>query len=176
MEVHKQLRAVWHAQGINIEQLQHLQYCERYTLERDGKRATVQYYYKGKHQPSRAGVVTNALSDDQLAGAALTSLNALVNKQGGGNEPADEFIKAFLKRLDATLANSAIKRTAFRTMPYRLRVTVVDTYRKGDIDFIYDGSSTWTSAQEVGGPGSTRGLYDEIQNLMASGQEKEAAS
>lgn len=175
MEVHKQLRAVWHAQGINIEQLQHLQYCERYTLERDGKRATVQYYYNGKHQLSRAGVVPNALSDDQLAGVALTSLNELVNKPGSGNGPADEFIKAFLERLDATLANSAIKRTAFRTMPYRLRITVADTYRKGDIDFTYDGSSTWTSAQEVGGPGSTSGLYDEIQNLMASGQEKEVA-
>jgi len=29
-------------------------------------------------------------------------------------------------------------------MPYRLRLSFADAHRKGDIDFTYDGSSTWT--------------------------------
>lgn len=40
-----------------------------------------------------------------------------------------------------------------KPMPYRLRVSFADAYRKGEIDFTYDGAFTWTAAQEVGGPG-----------------------
>ena len=56
MATHQQLRTVWEVQGIAIEQLLHQQYCERYALERDGKRATVQYYYDKNHRVSRAGL------------------------------------------------------------------------------------------------------------------------
>jgi hypothetical protein len=168
MSKHRQLRSVWQAQGIAIEQLQHLQYCERYTVVRDGKRATVQYHYDGKHRMSRATAVPGALSDGQLADDALTALRALAGKQGP--EQPDPFIQAFLDRLDAALTDSGIRRAGFRSMPYRLRVSFADGGRTGDIDFTYDGSSTWTAAQEVGGPGSSHGLYDEVQRLMIARQ------
>lgn len=169
MQVHRQLRDVWAAQGIEVEQLQHMQYCERYMLVRDGRRAGVQYYYSGKFEVSRTGVVPGAVSDNQLADDALTSLNALVSKTG--KDQSNQFIQDFLDGLDAALANSTIRRTGFRLMPYRLRVSFADSYRKGDIDFSYDGKQSWTSAQEVGGPGSSKGLYDEIQGLMAVKRE-----
>jgi len=99
-----------------------------------------------------------------------TALNAvyaiLTDKKVSGIQP-DEFIQAFLDRLDAALSDSTIKRAAFKVMPYRLRVTVADVYRKAEIDFIYDSSSTWTAAQEVGSPGSSHGLYEEIHSLMS---------
>ena len=165
---HQQLRAVWEAQGIRIEQLQHLQYCERYTLVRDGKRATVQYYYDKKHCVGRAGVVPGALSDSHLADDALTSLHAL----GSRAELPDQFIQEFLDRLDAALGSSSIQRTSYKPMPYRLRVSFADAFIKGDIDFTYDGSSTWTAAQEVGGPGKSLGLYEKIQGLMTPHEEE----
>ena len=169
MPIHCQLRAVWEAQGIGIERLQHLQYCERYALIREGKRAVVQYYYDKKHRVSRADMVSNALSDSDLANDALASLNVLVGKEGTGTQ--DQFIQAFLDRLDADLHGSPIRRTASKSMPYRLRVSFADPFRKGDIDFTYDASSTWTVAQEVGGPGSSHGLYDEVRGLMAAKME-----
>jgi hypothetical protein len=172
MAVHRQLRAVWKAQGIDIERLQHLQYCERYSLVRGGGQATVQYHYNGKYQIRSAAVVPNTRSDHALANAALTSLHALRSRQGDSASEPDEFIQAFLTRLDAALAGSTIKRMGFRTMPYRLRVSVADTSREGDIDFTYDGTSTWTAAQEVGGLGNTRGLYDEIRALMEAELER----
>ena len=165
MPTHQQLRTAWKAQSISIEQLQHLQYCERYTLMRDGRRATVQYYYDKKHRAGRAGDVPSTLSDKQLADDALASLSALRGKKA--TEQPDHFIQEFLDRLDAALSNSAILRTGYKSMPYRLRVVFADAYRKGDIDFTYDGSFTWTAAQEVGGPGSSHGLYGEVQSLMA---------
>jgi hypothetical protein len=170
MPTHRQLRSVWQVQGIAVEKLQHLQYCERYTLVRDGKRATVQYYYDKKHHIGRAGTAPGAPSDGQLADDALTSLGALSNNQFSVRP--EQFIQEFLERLDAALSHSAIQRIGHKSMPYRLRVTVADAHRTGDIDFSYDGSSTWTAAQEVGAPGSSHGLYDEVQRLMLAQQEE----
>lgn len=170
MQTHQQLRRVWEAQGIGVEKLQHLQYCERYTLARNGKRAIVQYYYNGKLQMGRAGPVPNALFDSELADDALTSLHALANKSGA--EQPSQFVQDFLHDLDAAIANAEIHRTGHKPMPYRLRVSFADAYRKGDIDFTYDGSFTWTAAQEVGGPGSSHGLYEEVQNLMTVRKEE----
>lgn len=170
MPTHQQLRLVWEAQGISIEQLQHLQYCERYILVRDDKRATVQYYYDKKHRVGRTGIVPNPLADSQLADDALTSIHALSGNQGA--EQTDPFIQEFLDRLDAALGSSPIQRAGYKSMPYRLRVSFADAYRKGDVDFTYDGSFTWTAAQEVGGPGSSHGLYDEVQGLMTALKEE----
>lgn len=166
MPIHQKLRTAWGAQAISIEQLQHQQYCERYTLVRSGKRAVVQYYYDGKHRPGRANAVTNALHDSQLANDALISLHALATTQAGPQP--DQFIQDFLDRLETSLRGSEIRRTGYKSLPYRLRVSFADDVRKGDIDFTYDGSSNWTAAQEVGGAGSSRGLYDEVQRLMSA--------
>lgn len=163
--MHRQLRSVWEAQDIGIEQLQHLQYCERYTLVREGKRARVQYYYDKKYRVSRSGFVPSDLSDIQLAADALASLNALSAKPEGA-EQADQFIQEFLTNLDAALAGSSIQRTGYRSMPYRLRVSFTDAERQGDVDFTYDGMCTWTAAQEVGAAGNSCGLYDDVQTLL----------
>lgn len=166
MPTHQKLRAAWEAQGIGVEQLQHQQYCERYTVTRGGKRAVVQYYYDKKHRPGRANAVPAALSDSQLADEALISLYALAGSQAGAQP--DHFIQEFLDRMEVTLDGSGIRRTGYKSLPYRLRVSFADDVRKGDIDFSYDGSATWTAAQEVGGPGSSHGLYDEVQRLMTA--------
>jgi hypothetical protein len=52
-------------------------------------------------------------------------------------------------------------------MRNRLRVTFADVTRRGAIDFIHNDAFTWTAAQEVGGPGSSHGLYEEVQGLMS---------
>ena len=121
--------------------------------------------YTARFEPGACGVAPGALSDSRLAEDALASLRALASRPGA--EQANPFIQDFLDGLDAALAHSGLRRTACKAMPYRLRVSVADATRRGQVDFTYDGSATWTSAQEVGGPGSTHGLYDEIQRLMA---------
>lgn len=171
MVIHQRLRSVWKAQGIEVEQLQHLQYQERYTLSRDGKRAIVQYYYDGKHRVGKAGPVPDAWSDRELTEDAITSVQAL--GRGGSPGQLEPFISEFLDKLDAALASSAIRRHACESLPYRLRVGFTDGLRRGRIDFSYNGNSTWTTAQEVGGPGSSQGLYEEVQNLMAETGEPE---
>lgn len=168
--IHRELRAVWQDVGITIVTLQHLQYCERYTLLRDKKRTTVQYHYDKKFRLGQASAVPNPLNDSGMAEEALTLLRTLTTSQSAA-QPV-QFIQEFLARLDAALRNSAIQRCGYQSMPYRLRVSFADKDRKGDIDFTYDGSSTWTTAQEVGGPGGSEGLYDEVQSYMKSYQKK----
>lgn len=174
LPTHRQLRDAWLALGITIEHLHHLQYCERYTLVREGKRATVQYYYDKTHRMGRAAAVPGGLFDTTLADAALAALHGLTSSQGGGQ--SEPFIDEFLARLDSALVASPIQRTGYKSMPYRLRVNFADATRKGAIDFTYDGASCWTAAQEVGGPGASFGLYDDVQHLMntrGSGREFE---
>jgi len=168
MVVHQQLRSVWKAQGIEIGQLQHLQYLERYTLIRGDKRAAVQYYYDGKYRVGKSGVVPNAMSDSELANDALAAISAL----GSGAPPngVESFVSEFLEKLDSAILGSAIRREGCESLPYRLRVTFSDGIRRGQVDFSYNGKHTWTTAQEVGGLGSSQGLYDEVQRYMAENE------
>ena len=161
---HQKLRERWSALGIDVASLKHLEYCERYTLVRDGVTAELQYYYNGKNRLSRFGPPPGTRSDESLLAEALSAFDGL--EDTGKQETPDEFVADFLKRLDASLDGVEIRRTSFKLMPYRLRVSFADGSRRGDIDFTYDGSKTWTAAQEVGGPGASGGLYSEVQRLM----------
>ena len=169
MRRHRELRARWQACGISIERLQHLQYCERYLLARDGRHVTVQYHYDKKYRIGRASLLPGARADAQLESDAL----AVFDTPGDEAEAAapERFIEEFLAHLDAALAGSGIHRTGCKSMPYRLRVSLADASRRGDIDFTHDSTSTWTTAQEVGGPGGSHGLYGEVQRLMSLRRE-----
>jgi hypothetical protein len=161
---HRQLRERWSALGIDVASLRHLEYCERYALVREGVTAELQYYYNGKNLLRRFGPTPGTRSDESLLVGALSAFDAL--EDTGEREEPDEFVAEFLKRLDASLEGGGISRTSFKLMPYRLRVSFADGSRQGDIDFTYDGSKTWTAAQEVGGPGASGGLYSEVQQFM----------
>ena len=143
---HRQLREYWSALGIDVTSLRHLEYCERYTLVRGGATAELQYYYNGKNLLRRFGPTPGTRSDKGLLAEALSAFDAL--EDTGEREAPDEFVADFLKRLDASLEGSNIRRTSFKLMPYRLRVSFADGYRRGDIDFTFDGSKTWTAAQK----------------------------
>lgn len=165
---HRQLRERWSALGIDIASLRHLEYCERYTLVRGGVTAEVQYFYNGKNQLRRFEPTPGTRSDERVLADALSAFDAL--EHAYDREEPDEFVVDFLKRIDAALEGSSIRRVAFKVMPYRLRVSFSDGARRGDIDFTYDKSKTWTAAQEVGGPGASGGIYRDVQELMERSQ------
>lgn len=167
MPIHQRLRTSWESKGIRIDQLQHLQYCERYTVARDEARAVVQYYYNGKNRMGRFESMLGHAYDPKLADDAILAFQEIEAREPA--EQPDQFILDFLKRLDTAIGNSGIQRVGYKAMPYRLRVGFSDDHRKGDIDFTYDGKLTWTKAQEVGGPGASGGLYDDIQQMMSVG-------
>lgn len=164
MPTHRQLRSAWQAESIAVEYLFHLQDCERYVIVRDGKRATIQYWYNKKYRVTTMAAVPGVLSDSQLGNDALAALRAMTDTQGP--DKPDQFVQAFLERLDTALINSEVRRSSIRLMPYRLRVSFTRGVQTGDIDFSYDKAPTWKTAQEVGGPGSSHGIYDDVRRLM----------
>ncbi len=165
MPTHQRLRENWDSHNIRIERLQHLQYCERYSLVRGNNTVNVQYYYNKNFQMGRHEPAPGENTNQDLLNEALEAFN-VINKTGTTAEQLDQFIQDFLDHLDVKLSDSPLKRSAFKSMPYRLRVSFSDTVRQGDIDFIYDGSMKWTKAQEVGGSGASGGIYDEVRLLM----------
>lgn len=175
MPLHQQLRQSWAAQGIRIVQLQHLSYCERYSLERDGQQAQLQYHYNGKSRPSKATIVASHAPHTPWANDALAALQRAIQGTCGHATSAqtdttstEAFIQEFLVQLDTALTHSGIQRTAVRPLPYRLRITLSDGTRQGEIDFVYNNKQSWSTAQEVGGSGSSGGLYEQVQMLMAA--------
>ncbi|EFH10718.1 hypothetical protein HMPREF0731_3059 [Pseudoroseomonas cervicalis ATCC 49957] len=163
--MHQQLRIAWEKRGIRVESLEHLPYCERYTLTRDGKRAVVSYHYNGRYRVGRSLSQPGAFLDAGLADEALAAFTTLA---GQTSPPANLFIEEHLARIDAAVSGSPIRRIGHREMPYCLRVTFTDGVRRGEIDFTYNAKQTWTKAREVGGPGASLGLYQDIRDLMAS--------
>ena len=161
--IHKKLIQGWQSLNIGVDNLQHLQYCERYTLSRAGNICIVQYFYNGKFQLSRFNCLPCMNSNERLTEDVLSVFLELSNS----NQPNEQvFIEKFIKHIDEKLAGSGIKREKYQLMPYRLRIIFSDAKRRGEIDFNFNKKQIWTSVQEVGTMGSTNGLYEEIQKLM----------
>ena len=165
---HCKLRDALRAQGIAIDALDHLQYCERYRLQRGGEVASVQYWYKGNGHVSRVGPAAgNRSGDAALVQAALAAMHgALLGRDSAGEETEDPFVRAFAQMVEQTTADAGIRILSKEVHPYRLRIGFTDGARRGQIDFCYDGTPKWTKVQEVGGPGKSQGLFDRIRSLL----------
>lgn len=166
--IHSSLVESWCKMDFAVIRLEHLQYCERYTLLCNGKNIQVQYYYNGKFQISRYEIVANQQIEKVLSEQILSAFNNIstLRKNNDG-----QFINDFLQMLDSVLDNSPIKKVSFRVMPYRLRILFSDNSRRGEIDFNFNGKQNWTTVQEVGGIGATKGLFQDIATLMKNHEE-----
>lgn len=166
--VHSALVESWHKMGFAVVHLEHLQYCERYTLLCKDRNIQVQYYYNAKFQISRYEIVANQQIEKVLSERILSAFDNIstLKKNNDG-----QFIEDFLQILDLILDNSPIKKVSFRVMPYRLRILFSDNSRQGEIDFNFNGKQNWTTVQEVGGIGATKGLFQEIAILMKNHEE-----
>jgi len=165
---HCKLRDALREQGIGIAALDHLQYCERYRLQRGGEVASVQYWYKGNGQISRVGSAAgNRSGDAALVEAALAAMQeALLGTNAAGEGIVDPFVSAFAQMVEQTTADAGIRILSKEVHPYRLRIGFTDGARRGQIDFCHDGTPKWTKVQEVGGPGKSQGLFDRIRSLL----------
>lgn len=168
---HLKLTQYWKEIGFIIINLEHLQYCERYTLSCDNKIIQVQYYYNGKFKISRYEILPNQDIDNDLSQKILSAFNNISNNNIPNVNKNNKFIEDFLQTLDKILSQSPIKRESYKVMPYRLRIAFSDEKRKGELDFNFNGKQNWTTVQEVGGIGATNGLFQEISMLIKNSGE-----
>ncbi|MGD9975656.1 MAG: ATP-dependent RecD-like DNA helicase [Desulfatirhabdiaceae bacterium] len=166
---HQHLRDAWGQQGITIRRLTHLQYCERYLITKQGKRATIYYWYKSDFRFSKMSAKSNSGEDGELASLAVEvgrkSLATVPNSQiDDGSD--NEFSKPFLDTLRQLPDDTPIRMTRSELMPYRLRVTFEGNGMPFQIDFNFDKTPQWTKVEEVGGRGTSRGFIDVIRKHM----------
>jgi len=166
---HVVLRDAWNKAGIAVERVDHLQYLERYILVMNSTRASVQYYYKGDMKVSTIRDVPGAGSDPELLKTAVSVMKrALKSAPGQPQDLGDPFLGAFLNALSDALVGSGILVVSAEPGQYRLRVEFDESDERHRIDFFYNGRKAWTSAQEVGGTGSSKGLIERVRRLMES--------
>jgi hypothetical protein len=165
-EYHMGLREAWRNLGIDIERLDHLQYCERYFLVRDGHRAAVQYWYKGNRKFSRADKGPG-LSDPALAEQALAAMrDRLAEVSEVPTEPLTDFEQALIERIEQAVADTDVRVIGYRRMQYCLRVDFNDGGNPKALDFRYNKKRAWTYVEEVGKKGAAGGLLERLRMLV----------
>jgi hypothetical protein len=165
---HQRLRDAWARLGIEVDRLDHLQYCERYRLKRDGNRAVVQYWYKGDRRVSRVEPVPELVGDPELIKSALAEMRKiLVDHSGQSCDPQrSDFVHAFRERVESALVDTGIHVVSRRIIQYGLRLGFEAEGLRAEIDFFYDEAQNWTAVREVGGPGASRGLIDRLRPFL----------
>jgi hypothetical protein len=165
---HRRLRDALVAQGIEIDALDHLQYCERYRLKRGGEVASVQYWYKANGKVSRFGPAAGNRSGDAALVAAAVALmqEALLSTDSAGEGIENPFVRDFAELVEQVTADAGIRILSKKVLPFRLRMEFTDGARRGAIDFCHDSTPKWTAVQEVGGPGKSLGLIDRVRSLL----------
>ena len=154
---HLRLRDAWQAAGIEVVSLQHLQYRERYRLQRSSAIAQVDYTYDRKFTMGDLSAAPGPGSDSDLLRDALRAA------RGEAENPHESAIKKFRDELAAAIDGTEARIVSDRPMPHRLRVTFEWRGATPSIDFLYDGRMRWKQAQEVGRPGSSNGLLAFLQ-------------
>ena len=166
---HRKVRDALQTQGISIERLDHLSYCERYQIKCNGQIAGFQYRYNKTGRVSTIAVADGRWAGDAvLAQAAVQATQqALHHGETTDGEPlTDPFVSAFFNRLEKLSAGAGLHILSKKVLQYKLRVEFSDGVLHGTLDFCYDSTPKWTTVQEVGGPGKSQGLIDKVKALM----------
>jgi hypothetical protein len=166
---HLSLREAWAKIGIAIEQLEHMNYRERYILNRRHCPAFVEYQYNGKGMISKVSPVPSKLSDQNVLADAMQAMEAILKQHFMTNaELTDPFLATFRDRIRNALDGSDINLISAQPMQYRLRILFELNGSQENIDFHYDSSPKWTKVEEVGGNGSSGGLFERLHQLLGS--------
>lgn len=165
-ELHLRLRDTWRQQGIDIISIEHLSYCQRYTLCRGDYTAVVQYSYNRLNRPTHVQGLLRLSHPELLAEAESLLKQTLFH---GAVEPGDEvpFIRVFCERVKKCIAGSGLELVSAESLSYRLRLGFSDGVHVKKIDFNYNGAEQWTRVEEVGGPGASGGVLDKVRSLLS---------
>lgn len=164
---HCRIREALRGLGIEITRVQHGQYFERYGLGRGGASAAVQYSYKADHRVSGIGAAPGAKSDPALLQECLAGLKPVLLQSGVFPEAElPSFLAEFRRQVEQAIADVGLRVVGMEPDPYRLRLTFEGDGRRGRVDFWHDDKKRWTRAIEVGKPGSSQGIYQQVSQAL----------
>lgn len=166
---HLELREAWASTGIVIEQLDHMNYRERYFLSREGKFAVVEYQYNAKWKISAFSAVSNKVADSTVLADALRVMSSVLQSTAMTDcALTDPFLIDFCDRVKYAIKDTGINLLSATSMQYRLRILFEFEGRRTNIDFHYDGTPKWTRVEEVGSAGGVSELFNRLHQLLGA--------
>lgn len=164
-EHHLRLSDAFRQRSIKVISIEHLSYCQRYTLCRGDYTAVVQYSYNRSNKPTHVQGMLR-LSQPELLAEAKNLLQQVLFHCAV--ELGDEmpFIRVFRERVQKSIEGSGLELVSAESLSYRLRLGFSDGVQVGKIDFNYNSSEQWTRVEEVGGPGASDGVIDKVRSLL----------
>ncbi|MBP6645101.1 MAG: AAA family ATPase [Burkholderiaceae bacterium] len=164
---HLGLREAWEGAGIVVDELEHMNYRERYFLSREGNPAVVEYQYNGKGKVTTFSTVPGNVANPVVLADALRVMgDVLLQSTVTTTELTDPFLIAFRDRVRSVLDGSGICLLSATPMQYRLRILFAVDGHHRSIDFHYDSTQKLTLVEEVGGTGSSGGLLERLHQLL----------
>lgn len=161
---YQKARAALLSMDIHIQRIDHLQYVERYHLTRGGRHATIQYTYRANQQVTNIQIASPTV-DLTLADDAVVVLKiVLIEERNRNDEP--EIVSKLHRHVEKAIEGSNLRLLAVRSMRHRVRMEFQDNSHHTEIDFCYDKTGKVTSAEEVGGIGSSQGIIDQLRRLL----------
>ena len=165
-QLHCKLRNAWQEEDILIEKLDHLQFCERYHISRNGCVSVVEYSYKSNQSASQTRGLPGGGNDPALTNQALSTMQDVLYSNEENNAEESEFVRTLIVEVKKTLEENEIPLISYKSMEYRVRLEIEYLGKRSKIDFVYDGTPKWTHATEVGGTGSSHGVIELLQKLL----------
>lgn len=166
-DYHQALSDAWKESDISVVRLNHLPYCEQYTLQRSRKQARGQYWYKGDHRVSKVAELAGPHSDRQLTEDVVSIMRDVL--LGGDKREAageTEFMKKFREKVQLVLSGSDIRLLSSKPREYCLRFEFEMDGERTVVDFFHDETPKWTSVKSVGVQPDSGELMARLKSLL----------
>jgi len=166
-ELFRKIKGVCDDCGVEISDLKHLPYRDRYSLQREGTFLDFDVTYRKNGQISGISELSRTTGDTVLFDEVLTAIkNIREGRPTVALETLEPFQKKFVEKLTRSTQKEGIKVLAFEKKSYRLRILFEENSNEHTLDFVYNKKEKWTEIQEIS-PGSRRdGFKARIQSLI----------
>lgn len=166
----RQIKSICEIEGLEILDVDHLQYCERYTLQKDGEQFSFDVFYKKTGEISCVRNLDGKKTEISVFEKAMASIRKLKNPRPAFSmETRPPFLREFLENLSKRVENAGIEIVSIEEKPYRLRVIFEEGGDERILDFVYDGKNRWKQIQEVPVAGKVHGFKERIRSLLEGG-------
>lgn len=166
-DLFRKIKSVCDDCGVEILDLKHLPYRERYTFEGEGAFLDFDVTYRKNGQISGISELGGTAGDMAFFEDVLAGIKRIREERPTvALETLEPFLKEFVENLTRSTQKEGIRVVAFETKPYRLRVFFEENGNEHTLDFVYNGKKKWTDIQEISSGGRRDGFKARIQSLL----------
>lgn len=166
-ELFQKIRSVCDDFGVEISDLKHLPYRDRYSLQKESSFLDFDVTYRKNGQISGITEIGRTAGDTVLFDEVLAGIRNIRKERSAATlEKLKPFLQQFVEKLTRSAQKEGIRVVNFETKNYRLRVFFEENGNEYILDFLYDSKERWTQIQEIPPGGMSDGFKGRIQSLI----------